>query len=719
MYPCSWYIDPRICINFHQQNAKENNETMTSNSILFINSLNYSGIDKPEVSSCGTYLAYVFHNTTTTDDKLIIRQLSDDYYNTVLDVNLSSLDRSLEILEQLNKLGDFLDVHNIRSTYKTAVDYQHHQVEVEKQESRVLNHWQIKIVWEPCLFRASCYRVAVLYHNSVYVLDIVDGSYYIRLSSNADNLFSLGGVSWLGDSYTEESSINNYLAVFYESDLGYKIYQLDTQELVFESHKCKFSRYFRRSELLNSFDYSESSENSNFYSFIDHSKHISNFKVHKPLESEKQLVRVNRFKLPDITEQLCWSPTGKWLCVLENQCHLSFYNILGLGSKPVLNEGTPVISYNLDSYQLLGGYTFYWAMFALKHLNEVSFDNNYNILNSTAEVVLVTDYSETIQIISTFLGTKLIVKLSHDSVLDTGDYIPQVWRLEPNNYIRQVTPTDKYIYLHDDFENASQLKGVAAVKSESIASLEALSQFDDKQFTSSYYLFLVESSNFIATKCESKANLLYIWELNSCLTSQAPWAVFVTLSAIKSFDWHSRISNLLLIVSETEVLIWHSKWLEPLLVLPVFKSKPQKGGLEDFETNKAFKLCGASWIPTTRAPFIKIVCWNTKREFTIIKLRLTTDQLQAIRLISQEYVDSLEEPVSSKISELFFFESASENADSDESIQLLIDDDTKAVEIIDNIKQTDWAEDDKNRKVKQEDDTFGYRDEKKPKIYMT
>lgn len=463
-------------------------------------------------------------------------------------------------------------------------------------------------------------------------------------TKSTNNFFRVTQVSW----EPEYDGQSNKVAILIDNENTIKIYDVRNEDVdisiteddVFgiekfewlpKGHKAEETAYdgsklivvFTRNELyarIYSLDYSQVlisvekpkfnkiliKPNSDIFSIVTSKSNgyvVQNFVNTGSSVSHFNVIELDSFLNP--TDSLEWSPNGQWLLCNDSVIGEMKISVCSLFNQ-ALSQNGPLFSLR-DNIDPLGAIDVLWG--------------------GGDDTVLVSDHHENIHCLTVSTGLSIDSTLQHRS--QTGS--ARIWKQDgTGKYARKLEnyriPQINALPLH--------LKGI------------------NKFLLNGDYLF-------VTTK--SMPQSVFIWDLSK--GSKEPMEVLLSTSRTKDIVVSQNNGNLLLVVNEDSVSLWHTDWLSPLNVWQA----------RDYESF----LKGACLSNVTKGS-ARIMIW-TSESFELVHVKLSS---------STEF-----EGMDSKQTDMIRNGSPA-----------LVDDLTHVVELANGVQQSEWGRN--NTNTIQLDDTF-------------
>lgn len=348
--------------------------------------------------------------------------------------------------------------------------------------------------------------------------------------------------------------------------------------------------------------------NSNIFSII--TSKTNGYVVRNYLNNGSSVAHFNNIDIDSVlnlTDSIDWSPNGQWLLCNDSvigETKVSVYSLFN----EVLSQSEALFRYE-DVSDPLGAIDVKWG--------------------ESNEHVFISDHHEQIHCLDVYTGLNIQYTLQHKPQTETS----KIWKQDNINwkYVRKQTsykfPQIGNLPLH--------LSGVTK--------------------------FLV-NGNYTFVTVRSMPGVVFIWDVNE-EDSNEPEEVLVTNTRIKDMIVANENKDLLLVVNEDSITLWHTEWSSPIVI--------------PWEDDEGSSLKGACFINATRGSG-RIMLW-TSTLFEVVQIKLSsTSEFEGM---DSEQIDVIRN-----------------------GSPALIDDLTHVVELANGVQQSEWGHN--NTNTIQLDDTF-------------
>lgn len=744
-------------------------EKTADQTLRVTNSLDFTKRCLPTMSPCGNYLAYIIR---TENDllKLIVRVITNRNYNVVLQKNLShflrvsiaknqQLSTSTETSKQ-NNLEAFMNKHDLKSTFKTINNYMgvmsNEELnivgdqlvkEIRPSDSAIATTTQNYIIrWAFTGSKKICNQLAIMDPDSnvVCIFDIAnfDLNIVVNITDNDMKILDMRWFNELTVSVEHQRSSFSYLGIFFEDNINFKILEItdgNDASFVYEVNKPKFDKLFHRFSHLNI------TQKSSMISLIQADNGndvIHTFEIIMG-RYRKQLIPFSTFTLPYNVKDVKWSPTGKWFCYLSNNIELSLLNSFGLGkieNSHHKDSGCYILRKDLTDFGIYSISFIDWSFIDSSLIFPKSFriiDNNYPILSKISEILLFGDYQGNLYILSTMPYIDKMTVLEHRTRIDLNDEMNALIQDESGSFHR-IEGEFFTVLLQDPLTFDNSIYKIRCELNSKFQDLFTHQQYD---FSSDYFNHCIQKNNLIAVLMKASKNAIYLWNLNdifhtakyqdgmNAYSSYDLTGILQTTSDILNFLWHPIFPNYLLVVTKSSVVIWNPiSRLAPITVNPFLDASDAKV-FQKIKNEKILPSCqiisNAKWITANSdmsdfissfsvdntKSFFKFYCESSHSKFVMVEIPLNEDHLNLVKAYNKGFVELF----SRNDEKLFHFQDMSfnphEGSGETSILQILLDDDTKAMKIYKTVQAEDWIQESykSNKRIKDQEDTFGYK----------
>lgn len=635
---------------------------MSDNKIVIFNRLQIEHLSCPSVSPCGNYVAYVT-SSEQQERKLVVRQLSSRPYTAIYQRYLSRIFAEHLAPYELDTNGNvskFLKQHLIKGTSKTLLSEKTVPSAAKDSSEGIELEWMDS-------GDVPCERVCVLDKqlDALCVLSISDEHYKVVVQSDGKSL-GMDRISFLQGLEGEQ-----FLGIWYQNAILGRILCLSNLSIVYEIGSPKETAFYKRD--LDTYSVMTRSSGASY---------LENFKC-----SPGEVLPLGRFKLLRDIKQLQWSPTGKWCGYLDAGYRINLSNIFGMGKSLKSEYFSPISEYDLSPDLSIYDAFIRWGLFSIQKLDIENRDTNYPLLEKVGEALLVADNNDRIHIFSTHLGLQLASVIDH-KLLTEGENTAY-WVQKQQDFER--------IMIDSVLPVSDNCQGIDILRIELTEKYKTLSSVKNSVFANEYICQLTQKLNLLATKLKASPKSVYVWDLSAVFEKKSGlFGILETENTVVDLSWHPILPGILLIVTTHDLIVF-SAFSKPIVIVPRFALETGR------ETIKS-----ASWVKEPYANKLKMVCTSSNDEFVVIDTLLTDLQTQPFKnLIKDTGLRASNEGES-----IWLFEENAERDDSDISLSVLMDDDTNANRMMNDVKQKEWVRTRKTSEIPGMEDTFSFKRKK-------